>query len=434
LNSFLGRTDFGWLRLHPSPYLLVPVLIGYRYGFLAGVVSGLLSGAVIVIGQLLLGVSLATLVAEHGYLLGALAFLGGLCGEIQSAPRKRELQLTVLYENAQQRLRRLDDDLRLLRETKAELERVLASRDADLANLDSEMRRLSESEGDELYYNLLLLLSRQARVTDAALYVLEPPDVLERKAFIGDPARLPPRTKTREIEMAQLALRNRTVVTIPEFWGQAEGKDQPYLMAMPLLDPHEQPLGVLLVTGMPFVALTKRAVQLAALICRWAARVVDLRRQAGKAYRLVAGLENQRVFFEEAFRGTLELAHSACRMHNLPSYVLILAAPGRAAGAQKELEEVIMANVRGGDFATVLNLSMPNLAILLPLTGERGAGIFRDRILAYCGNDPLLGDSIATRLVAVAPARTFEDIWDELHETADFSAGGPGAAPVTARP
>ena len=83
-------------------------------------------------------------------------------------------------------LKKLDTDLFLLREAKAELERLLATRDAELSTLDAEIRRLFDSEGDELWQDILLLLNRQARVSDAAIYKVAPDGhTLVRKGLLG---------------------------------------------------------------------------------------------------------------------------------------------------------------------------------------------------------------------------------------------------------
>src|SRR5678815_4472067 len=51
LNFWIAPTDPGWLNVNPSPYLLLPILIGSRFGFLPGIGAGVLSVTIIVAGQ-----------------------------------------------------------------------------------------------------------------------------------------------------------------------------------------------------------------------------------------------------------------------------------------------------------------------------------------------------------------------------------------------
>lgn len=416
LNCLVSRRDIGWMGLHPSPYFIVPILVGSRFGFAPGIMSGILVSLIMLAGLMLPGDRrLVDVFADHGFTVGALIFIGGVCGEVQNAFQKRELQLTANNENMRERLKRLDSDLFLLREAKSELERLVATRDSELSTLDAEIRRLFDSVGDELYQTILLLLNRQARVSDAAIYFLEG-DKLQRKEFIGDNTSLPETMGRDDVEMVALALKSRTSVTIPEFWENAELKHRNYLMAVPLLDSRDLPLGVLLVTGMPFITLNKKTVHLVALICRWAARVVEIRLRAKDSYRLVNGVESEKVFTIDFFRRNLQLSHSSFLQHSLPSSVVRFTLPGQPRSLQSRFESLVMATVRGGDFPVELDLPCPNLAVLLPLSGERGANIFIERILLSCAKDKAIAPGIATKMFTFDARVGVEEFWQKLNQ------------------
>jgi hypothetical protein len=415
VNCIVSRRDIGWSGLHPSPYFIVPILVGSRFGFAPGLLSGILTAIIMLFGLMLPGDRrLVDVFADQGFTIGAFIFIGGVCGEIQHALQKRELQLTALNENMRERLKRLDSDLFLLREAKSELERMVATRDSELSTLDAEIRRLFDSVGDELYQTILLLLNRQARVSDAAIYFLEG-ESLRRQEFIGDDASLPETLGRDEVEMVSLALKHRTPVTIPEFWENSELTHRNYLMAVPLLDSRETPLGVVLVTGMPFITLNKKTVHLVALICRWAARVIEIRLRAKDSYRLVNGVESEKVFTTDFFRRNLQLCHSSFLHHSLPSSVVRFSLPGQPRTLQSRFESLVMATVRGGDFPVELDLSCPNLAVLLPLSGERGANIFIERILLSCAKDKEIAPGIAAKLFTFDARVGVEDFWKNLN-------------------
>ena len=414
-NFFFAETDFGWRQMNPSPWFLLPVLIGSRYGFTAGICSGLAGTLVIWFGLSSVHIlSLADFIRVFGIFSAGMILAGGVCGEVCHGFRKKELQLTTQNQHYQDRLRKLDVDLFFLREAKSELERLLATRDAELATLDTEIRHLFASQGDDLYQDILQLLNRQARVSDAAIYAVVSPLELRRKAGLGRGEDLPEKLGANEVEMIALALENKTAVSIPEFWQRPGGDNPAHLIAVPLLDARDNPIAVLVVTGMPFIALTKKAVHLIALICRWAARVLEITRGTPGTSRLVEGTESQRIFSSEFFRENLELSLQSYRQHELPSAVVLFLLPNRARAQQKQFEALVMAGVRNGDFPAELGLPVPHLAVLLPLCGERGANIFLERILAGCQKDAALGPEVRTRLVTFDQVRTFEELWMEL--------------------
>lgn len=459
VNGFFAPRDLGWTHLHPTPWLLVPVLMGCRYGFASGMAGAAVAAAVVALGffqqteihspnsaaqtrsvleqradqvaivvldgraaqgrpslqnqpvDVLLGV----LLRHHGYLFAALFAAGGICGQIQRGFRAREILVTAQSDRAADRLKKLDTDLFLLREAKAELERLLATRDAELSTLDAEIRRLFDSEGDELWQDILLLLNRQARVSDAAVYKLaDGGQTLVRTGLIGSAKSLDPRLRVQDVEMVGLAIKSKSAVTIPEFWERAVGEQRDYLMVVPILDSGDQPLAVLIVTGMPFISLTKKSVYLIALICRWSARVAEVEAQAQTTSRVIEGIEGQRVFTEQFFRQSVQLAFDSARQHGLPSAVVLFTAARLPKAKQAKLEALIMASIRGGDFPAEISLPIPHLAVLLPLCGERGVGIFAERILAACRKDAEIGAHLQSHVVNLDTVTSLDQLWADL--------------------
>jgi hypothetical protein len=45
INWLTGRADPGWMLLNPTPWLLLPLLVGARYGLWAGTMAGGLAAA-----------------------------------------------------------------------------------------------------------------------------------------------------------------------------------------------------------------------------------------------------------------------------------------------------------------------------------------------------------------------------------------------------
>lgn len=414
INAIFAPEDPGFVRVNPSPWLIVPILIGCRYGFGAGAITG----AIIAVG---IGFTadgpFASALSRHGYLFGSLIFMGGICGEIQARYRRTEVQLNAQKENSDARLRKLDSDLAILREGKAELERMLATRDSELATLDSDLRRLFDAEGDELFSSLLLLLNRHVRVSEGAIYWVEN-GRLVRKAILGQSALLPAEAALDQIQMAALAIKSNHCVTIPEFWKSATPDQTDYLLAAPFPDATGKTVGVLVVTAMPFISLNKKSIQLINLICRWSARILEARAGDADSFRSVEGLPDSKIFTLDFFRKNLELAHDSFSGYGLPASVVVFRLPAASAELQPAFEKKIAALLRAGDYAATFGWKSPHLVVLLPLTGERGASIFLNRIALNYSKSPLEGHALDARTLSFARGQSFEEFWSALHEGA----------------
>ena len=426
INSVAAPKDIGWFQTNPSPYFLIPVLIGSRYGFGFGAGTGTITAAALLASKMLQGnLSLLDALERNGYFFGALIVIGGLCGEIQNTFKKREIQARVQNDNYQERLKKLDSDTFLLREAKAELERLMATRDSELSTLDNEVRRLFDSEGDDLYQNILFLLNRQVRITDAAIYIQAPNGSLGRRALIGMPEHLPEHITIAEHEVCSLVWKHKASVTIPEFWQGTRSERTPYLTAVPFLNADDDPIGVLVITGMPFIALNPKALHLINLICRWSSSVVELRFQADTTYRTIDGMENQKMFLTPFFRKNLELTHASFDLHGLPSSVVVFHLPGEPKWKQEGFEKLVLRGVRNGDFPVDLSPNAPNVAVLLPLSGDRGAGICRDRILATCRKDPEHGPLTECAIFTFEEGESCEQFWQRLVDYAENGTSNP---------
>ncbi|MFT4689338.1 MAG: hypothetical protein ACJASX_003649 [Limisphaerales bacterium] len=414
-NLIFSAKNIGWLHLNPTPWLFLPLLMGSRYGFTPGIAGAVVAILVVLFGMPDADMFLQQILRDHGYQFAMLFLVGALSGEVRRGYRQKEVRLFAEAEQARDRLKKLDTDLFLVKEAKGELERMIATRDAELSTLDSEIRRLFDAEGDEVYQDILLLLNRQARVADAAIFTISPDGKeLIRKALIGNQHSLPDRMLLKQQEMIQLATQKGTTVTIPEFWETGKGGTHDYLIVVPLLDFSNHPIAVLVVTGMPFISLTRKSVYRISLICRWSARVVEITHQLGNTSRFIGGIETQRVYTSEFFRENLMLTLESWRQHSLPSTIVMFTLPGKARGRQSELEGLIMPSIRTGDFAADLGLSIPHLAVLLPLSGERGTGIFVDRILSSCAQKSEVGREIQPKVINIEDFDSIDHVWNEL--------------------
>ncbi len=383
-NWLFDRGHPGWVNLNPSPYTLIPLLLGGRYGFTTGVLTGLGTSLLIIVQQVSASggaLSVRDAVVTAPYLHASLIFLGGIAGELFGWFRRERAQASAQLDKLNTSVRRLDADVRYLRGVKDELDRVVAARDGEVSALDTELRRLYACAAEDLPSEVLQFLKRQVRLGDAAVYsVAGGGQPLQRLALIGRDSYLPASLAAGESPVVRLAIERLSLVTLPELLQQRDAPEsERVLIAAPMRDASGQPRALLVVTGLPFISFNTQSANLIALICDWAGEALDLAGDAGDRYRLVAGRTPQRVFTRAHLHHLLGLALQAHQRHRLPSSVIVLSLPGVTMAEQSRFERALLGAIRAGDYAAELDRDHPHLAVLLPLVGERGAAIFIER-------------------------------------------------------
>lgn len=429
-NLLFDRAHPGWTNLNPTPYLLLPMLLGGRYGFIPGLLAGLAASALIVAQQQLLPASpllpvtipaptpltARAALSAALFLHTSLVFAGGICGELFGWFRRERAQAEAQLEKLTTSVRRLDADVRYLRGVKDELDRAVAARDGEVSTLDAELRRLYATAADELPVAILQFLKRQTRLADAALYTVGDADQpLTLLARIGRDEHLPPTLARDASPVVRLALIRNSLVTLPELLQRREpAATERVLLAAPLGDSLGHVGVLLVVTGLPFISFNAQTANLIALACGWGGEVLDLARGAAGRYRIVAGRETQRIFTRAHFIHLLTLALEAYRRHRLSSSVVLFSLPGAPAAEQTRFEKTLLGAVRAGDYAAELGRPGPHLAVLLPLVGERGAAIFIERARQFLKQGAPWPVEVAVRRLEFARADNLAELLAEL--------------------
>lgn len=417
-NLLFDRAHPGWTNLNPSPYLLLPLLVGGRYGFTVGLLAGLGASAIVAALQTFGGaaVSLPAALASEPFLHASLLFLGGVSGELYGWFRRERSQSNAQLEKLQTSVRKLDADVRYLRGVKDELDRVAAARDGEVSTLDAELRRLYGTTRDELPYAALNFLKRQVRLADAAIYGVDGGDALTRLALIGRDTYLPPTLQPADNPMVRLAIERGSLITLPQLLQREEPPAEEHLLlTVPLRDAHGRVLAVLAVAGMPFITFTAQTANLIALICGWVGEVLDLATGAAAGrYRIVAGRETQRIFTRDHFQHLLGLALEANQAHRLPSSIVVFTLRGAPAGERARFEQVIVSAIRAGDYAAELDHPQPHVAVLLPLVGERGASIFIERCKQFVRHSGPWSGELDVRRIELGRATEVVELMAEI--------------------
>lgn len=385
LNLLFAPKDPGWLHVNPSPYFVIPLLMGIMHGSLVGAVSAfVITGFLMVWSSGFAPTAMESRFIEWLYFAVPSVLCGFVCGEASHALRRRIAQLEVLDKHMRDRMHKLDKEVFLLKAAKDELDRIVASYHTDIATLDSEMRRLSQSRLPDLFPNFLLLLNRRCRITDAAIYSLQSDSSLKREAIIGLDKYLPPTLKRDEIEIVRLSLEKKTFVAVVDVWNENIDSQEPHLCAIPLIDWENRPFACLVVSGMSFIAFREETVRMVELLCRWASEIFSVLGESKGAYQLLDNHPNMRIFSSEYFRHAFETSIETQKKYDIESSVVLFEIPKEVGASQTQLERAIMPMLRTGDYPARLNDAHPSLSVLLPMTGERGAAIFIQRIMEHC--------------------------------------------------
>ncbi len=214
LNFLTARQDPGWLALNPSPWILLPLLTGARYGFRWGFLSGA-TVSLIVLG-LLMVFQKETIAAQSLFFL-ALPTIGLLAGEAHTLFATKLAERDDAVETLLTQRDHLGTDLEVAEDARFELQERLALLNADTASLDQQLRGLFEPGAGPIFPHLLRLLRDTAGVTDAALYQISGSN-LTLGALLGDSSALPATLSLPDTEIANLAVTRGTLVTCRQVW------------------------------------------------------------------------------------------------------------------------------------------------------------------------------------------------------------------------
>jgi hypothetical protein len=413
VDAVFAWPSLGWFDLNPCPYLLVPSLIGARYGFFPGLISGfatalIVSGAAVATG----GKSWAALWDAQAFLLLSMPIVGGVFGDVQAFFKRDVKRLELLGAEASIRMRRLDEEVYLLRTAKDQLERTLATVDANVSSLDFEIRRLFQASGDAVFEGLLGILSRCVRVAEAGLYVppQKPGQGWTRAALMGSGRWLPPVLHPLEHALTRTAVTERDLATLPDLLAEAGPGPEPekdFLIASPLLTLDREIIGLLVVSDLPFVAMNRQTVHMVSIVCRWAARFLAMKsaHASGRA-RMLHGSTRTMICYGHQITPALSLVWETWRTLRITSCVLVLRQSAGREGApqdQDAFEVAIGPLLRGSDIlAWREGEQAPHIVVVLPLTGERGGRICLDRVLQSPG---VSGD-----LVSLTDCQSLKDL------------------------
>ncbi len=356
-NYLLDRANPGWLSLNPTPWLIPSVLIGIRYGFIAGLFTGLVTSAGVAMAEArTAGMTIPEVLHLHSYHFMALVIAGAVAGEAGSILDNSRRTLTRDSARLREENLRLRSQLHVVDETRHQLQQQLALFNAPLSTLDEELARIFAQPQEAFGTQLLHTLHRTTGLTSAAIYLVTGPS-LRQLASIHPTPPLAELLLLAETPLAERALMAQTLASVPDATALTEA--QPFLVAFPWVDPAGRSC-VLLIQDMPLESYTLQNLARVELVISWASALAALRQDFARH------AEKDREVSHQDFYTLLSEAVNADETHHLPSVVLRVQPP--ASGKLPRKSDLLPATAITTRFA-----GDPAFAILLPFSGHAEA-------------------------------------------------------------
>ncbi len=390
LNFMLDRSDPGWLDLNPTPWLLPAALIGARYGFTSGLVSGILVATLLAVAKARMqGLNLEEMLREHAYFFLFVIGSGAAAGEIGRLLSQRSAGIREANRHLEEENARIKAQIHLTDESRHQLQQQLVLFNAPMCALDEELSTLFTYPQDEFAQQLLRVLHRLTGLTSAGIYVSEG-DRLTLTNVLHHTPPLTPTLLLAETPLAEKALTTGALASVPEATDLSAA--QPFLAAFPWLD-HLGRTSVLLIQDMPFESYSLQNLARLELILSWASAVAVLRQTFLRH-------ATEHTSTNDDFLVLLSEALEADRVHSVPSTVLRFdfeSADGFRT-ALKQLPNTAVTTQLNGKSA---------VAVLLPFSGETEALQVRRAVAAAV-------PGVRAQHYLISGGITAEDLWSTL--------------------
>ena len=270
VNYLVARSDVGWFAINPTPFLVIPILLGVRYGFSAGLSAGLLTALFLLIGRHVL--SHGIILVDHRYTLITYPLFGAVVGQVAEGLRRRRFHLEGESVRLNQENRRLNAEHELLLLSRQDLQQRLGLFGAESASLDEELQELAETSREFVPAQLLSTLERITRVRSAALYAVpmgSRPAPLARAASIGDFSKFPEILDPSAHQIVEEALSNHRFLIQKSLLEVTPSRTPDYLAAYPIVGAEKSAIYVLVVQDVPFNDPKVNTFDVMKAICDW---------------------------------------------------------------------------------------------------------------------------------------------------------------------
>ncbi len=270
VNYLVARNDVGWLAVNPTPFLIIPALLGVRYGFSAGLSAGLMTALLVLVGRHFLSHSIS--LEDHRFTLVNYPLFGALIGQIAEGLRRRRFHLEGERASLTAENRRLKAERELLILSRQDLQQRLGLFGAESASLDEELQELAETSREFAPTQLLSTLERVTHVRSAALYSVPTGSrgaLLMRASTIGDSSKFPETLEPGDHQIVEEALSSSRFLIQKTLLESTPSRSPSYLAAYPISGPNDSAAYLLVVQDVPFNDIKSNTFDVMKSICDW---------------------------------------------------------------------------------------------------------------------------------------------------------------------
>ena len=280
VNFFLFRKEMGYVGVNPHPYWIIILLLATRYGYKAGLWSGL-TGAILylVLSQ---GQKLSMDVMTDFEMLifkEPLLFIvvGGVIGEIREIQKRVHAELVEDYEELKKTHDTLKTHYSALSEAKQELDGTIISQKDTISTLYDAAQALRSLKENDVYPAVLGLLKNYIGAEAASIYAWHDNN-LKLKGSIGDDRIERPQSAETDAGMMGLAIKAGKLVSIKAVMAHEENRgylQSGILICAPIIDTTGKLYGVINVEKLPFVKFNPLTLRMTSLIADWCGSALE---------------------------------------------------------------------------------------------------------------------------------------------------------------
>ncbi len=417
-NFWINRDDPGWTGLNPTPWLLLPVFLGGRYGSRGGISGTILAiGAILALQFFLNGTPPGLALREEPYFFLAL-LIGGACGSLihflleSTLGPEKELQDTLIQAN-----QKMEREISVYRENEASLTDVLLDHGAEFAPLDERMRRLFAPGAPPPEQGFLKLAAEFFDVTEAAIYTgKRPGSPLEMSAVIGNRSAFQEEMRPSGTPMVAAALTARKLATCRHLWRGESLEDSAYLAAIPWFAPGGSACALLLVSHIPVTLVSWESLARLEALFSWTMEQAMQVEAAKAVTEADPGSILQPDDFEAAIEHALEYATTRAVSSSL---VIFQSAPDAPDTLKADFVRALRSTAQPLDVIGAVPVkgvqSAYAIAVLRPAGTTVGSKGLAHRLLSHIPRGPELIDY---RILQVEDAAQFRQQWQELRTQA----------------
>lgn len=408
VNALASPRDPGWLGLNPTPFFLVPILLGVRHGPATGFVSGAATAGLMILARQM---SPGTPVMDSRFVLAFLPLLGLVVGQSSEFLRQRSRENETANRDLAGENRNLRAERHLLFLAKQDLQQRLGLYGANAASLHEDLAELADCDPASAPAVLLATLQRLTRVRSAAVYELTDPrrKELTRRAVIGEASRFPEILAGADDHLVSEAIARRCFLAQEGLLRPIPGRDPGFLLASPASNSNGEVNHLVIVQDLPFPEISRRNLSTIKSICDWFSAFVINPADSPSHHKAVS----QTDFFT-----AIETAITTHTEHALPSTLVRLPFPNGSTGSMTRAFSEFLDKLPGPALLThAIEDGKRSLLFLFPAKAGRELGEALHRALRDFAQHLGLPEPPAPDIHLTLPNGSPQQLWGQLLAT-----------------